>query len=768
MRVSLCRAVTVSIVALAGAFALLAPGARPAIIGAASPAPIAIVGVDGADWQAVDPLVAAGRLPTFAALKAGGAVGTMRPEPPLLSPIIWTTVITGRRPEDHGVLDFMVDQPGGGQAPVGGGARRTKALWEIFSDADRPVLVAGWWATWPADRVRGALVTDRVAVPHIRLSPGDAGLVYPPERLPDVKAALVSPEAVDYPSLNRLVPLTRAEYDEAVRSEGAPNGRFYRDRFAHARAALAAARTYRAATVKLLPSVRPSFVAVYFELVDTVSHLFVGDPRRGAAAIGAAYAEIDQQINDLARALDPDALVVVLSDHGFYQARAGIPDDPSDLASAAAAWHRPYGLIAATTAGALAGTRPAPKMSPLGNVSPLDIAPTVLARAGLPVASDMPGRAVPALTGGGSVTNIASYGLHRLPDQPSRDSAVTKVELERLRALGYVSGASAVTTQARVNLGEILFRKGEIKDATRELEAAVRADPANQRAALWLARAYAASNRADDAVRVYDRLVQAAEAGEDVDPLIVLAATDLDLSRGRRAAAADRLSHVRSSLAQRPEILIARAAIAEADGTPDGEQLLRAALAREPASIDALSRLIDLLLHSGRAAAAARAAIDSAQRFPDSPERRALVGETALAERRPADAASAFRAALGLAPDAPSVRLELARAELMQHRADQALDALGDLATLEADILRGASYSTRNDWPAAVRSYTRAAARTSPSVDLLNALGYAQLEAGRPVDALATLERSLSVNSDQPAIRALADRARRNATPARP
>src|SRR5207244_11058861 len=67
----------------------------------------------------------------------------------------------------------------------------------------------------------------------------------------------------------------------------------------------------------------------------------------------------------------------------------------------------------------------------------------------------------------------------------------------------------------------------------------------------------------------------------------------------------------------------------------DGEQLLRAALAREPASIDALSRLIDLLLHSGRAAAAARAAIDSSQRFPASPERRALVGETALAEHRP-------------------------------------------------------------------------------------------------------------------------------------
>src|SRR5437870_6802707 len=108
---------------------------------AAGPGPIAIIGVDGADWQTIDPLIAAGRLPTFAALKAAGGVGTMRPEPPLLSPIIWTTIATGRRPEDHGVLDFMVDEPGGAQMPVSGGARRMKALWEIFSGAGRPALI---------------------------------------------------------------------------------------------------------------------------------------------------------------------------------------------------------------------------------------------------------------------------------------------------------------------------------------------------------------------------------------------------------------------------------------------------------------------------------------------------------------------------------------------------------------------------------------------------------------------------------------------------
>ena len=682
---------------------------------AAEPAPIAIIGVDGADWQTIDPLIAAGRLPAFAVLKAAGGTGTMRPEPPLLSPIIWTTIATGRRPEDHGVLDFMVDQPGGVQMPVSGGARRTKALWEIFSDAGRPVLISGWWATWPPDRVRGVIVSDRVAVPHMRLdtnSINDAALVHPPERLRDVAAARAAPETIGYAALNEFVPLTRKEFDEAVasdKSDGTGAG-LYRNRFAHTRAALAAARTYGAATTRLLPAVRPAFAAVYFDLVDTVSHLFTADPQRRERAIGSAYSEIDQQIRAIARALEPGTFVIVMSDHGFYRADAGIPDDPSDLTSGAAAWHRPYGIVAATTAGALAGTSAAPKLAPLGAVSPLDIAPSVLARADLAVAGDMPGRVLNTLTGGARVTTIASYGAHRLPEQTAGDGRDNLAELERLRALGYVSGRSAVTTLARVNLGEILFRKGAFKEAIVQLEGAVAADRLNQRAGLWLARAYTSANRPDDAVRLYDRLLQAPAGGTAVDPLIVLAATDLDIARGQRAGAADRLARLPAALSRQPETTLARGAIAEADGKPlEAERLFRAAYTAQPTNIDALSRLVDLLIRNGRGAAAAQVAGEAARRFPDSPERLALVGEAALAERRIADAVRAFRQALVLAPDAASVRVELGRAELLQNDADAALEAIDEVAGHDADVVRGAAFSIKGNWPAAVLAYARAA-----------------------------------------------------------
>src|SRR5262249_28540775 len=91
-------------------------------IAASSLAPdrnVILVGLDDADWLTIDPLIRAGKLPTFARLRAFGRTGVMVATPPLVSPMLWTTMATGVEPENHGVLDFMVDLPGGRQVPVG-------------------------------------------------------------------------------------------------------------------------------------------------------------------------------------------------------------------------------------------------------------------------------------------------------------------------------------------------------------------------------------------------------------------------------------------------------------------------------------------------------------------------------------------------------------------------------------------------------------------------------------------------------------------------
>jgi len=275
--------------AVIAALVMAAPVRVPARAAAIPPPKVAIFGIDAADWRVIDPLISAGHLPTFDRLKRVGAVGVLKADPPLLSPIIWTTIATGREPEDHGVLDFMVDWPGGGPAPVNGAARRVMAMWEIWSAANRSVLIAGWWATWPADHVRGLLVSDRLTTPHLReVSRPETGVVYPPERWDEVRTLLVPPDGIDLAALAKRIPLTRKEYENALAAERQSVSRLYQNPIAHFRAALATSRSYRRVSTAFIHSVKPDLWAAYFELVDTASHLFIADKARGEAAIRAA------------------------------------------------------------------------------------------------------------------------------------------------------------------------------------------------------------------------------------------------------------------------------------------------------------------------------------------------------------------------------------------------------------------------------------------------------------------------------------------------
>src|SRR5437762_9769649 len=148
---------------------------------------VLVLGLDGMDPQVVALSMAEDKMPNFAKLRQEGAYGRLGSSPPLLSPIIWTTIATGKPPEQHGIGHFVaVNEKTGEQLPVTSQMRRVKAIWNILSDAGRRVAVVGWWATWPAETVRGTIVSDHVCY-HYLLSDGAAeegrapGITFPAE-----------------------------------------------------------------------------------------------------------------------------------------------------------------------------------------------------------------------------------------------------------------------------------------------------------------------------------------------------------------------------------------------------------------------------------------------------------------------------------------------------------------------------------------------------------------------------------------------------------
>ncbi len=168
----------------------LAQVPRPAFTverdGAALASRITIVGVDGADYSVLLPLIRAGRLPAFARFFEDGTALVCRSvrdaTGEIASPVVWTSIATGCAPERHGVdgWDNAVSVN-----------RRVPALWNVVGAAGGRSIVLNVPGTYPPDPVRGLLVSgmplpesvlaqgpgfffaaDPAASPWARLEPG--------------------------------------------------------------------------------------------------------------------------------------------------------------------------------------------------------------------------------------------------------------------------------------------------------------------------------------------------------------------------------------------------------------------------------------------------------------------------------------------------------------------------------------------------------------------------------------------------------------------
>src|SRR3990172_8068845 len=91
---------------------------------------VLVVGVDGATFDVIGPLVAAGRLPTLAGLMARGAHAPLLSLEHTWSPAVWTTVATGFMPETHGIRFFQSEGDPDHPRLVASTDRRALAVWK--------------------------------------------------------------------------------------------------------------------------------------------------------------------------------------------------------------------------------------------------------------------------------------------------------------------------------------------------------------------------------------------------------------------------------------------------------------------------------------------------------------------------------------------------------------------------------------------------------------------------------------------------------------
>jgi predicted AlkP superfamily phosphohydrolase/phosphomutase len=405
------------------------------------------LGLDGLDWELLDRLSAEGKMPNWKRLVAEGASGKLASFFPILSPVLWTTAATGVGPDRHRVLDFQeVDPKTGQKIPVTGRSRAVPAVWNFASAAGRSVGVVGFWATHPAEEVKGFFVSDR-ASPILFGKLPLAGSAYPSSLEPGIAQVVARDGEVRASDLAAFLDVPESEISRALAS-----GAGMEDPIVALARILSATRVYQRVARDLDDRYHPDLMALYLEGTDEIGHVFASyvpprmscvaeeDFRKYSRAVDVYYEAIDRILGQwMARAEQDGAKLLVSSDHGFKWG-ADRPCERSSLNWATAgSWHRLEGVYAVWGKGV-------PRGAARGSASMFDIAPTVLAMLGLPADARMTGKPIaaafdrpPAL---GRKDLAAGLTVRRVAAEEVSSEQANEYT-KKLLALGYLSGSEA-------------------------------------------------------------------------------------------------------------------------------------------------------------------------------------------------------------------------------------------------------------------------------------------------------------------------------------
>jgi tetratricopeptide (TPR) repeat protein len=679
-----------------------------------------LIGIDSADWTLIDPLIEAGRMPNLARLRERGVWGeieTLHDIP--LSPVIWTSVATGKTADEHGISWFMVDQPDGTRVPVRSANRKVEAIWNILARSGRRPGVVGWWASYPAEDVgKGVVVSDALGFHGFGSTArgGDDGRKTWPPGLYDLMSVLVPPEQqVSYAHLSRFVHIPEERYRQVMYT---PARDVQHDPFnpIHLFQQYAVtAEGYTAIAEQLLSQRRFDLFMLYYEQVDSFSHLFMkyAPPRldwideesyeRFKDVVAEWYVHQDELLGRVLAKIDLETTAVfVVSDHGFKSGDRRIRSEETVDVQRAHLDHEPMGIF-------LAAGPHIPRGARIEGASVLDVTPTLLHYLGFPVGRDMVGKVVeaafePAFLERNPIRWVPTWepaGDQRAApapvetadaEQAARESARNLAALE---ALGYVEPGAASSPAAggegesspevHNNLGRIHLGKGEIEKARAEFEAALRLDPSN------------------------------------ADALLNIAG-----------------------------ILRAEGRVAQA------EQLVRRALQMDPSSVGALSELAEIRRDQGDLDDAARLFREAIGIAGGMPFLYLGLGDVQQRAGRFEEALASFRAALELDPDSQKARYNLGVTHANMGRIDEAIaeyekalalgDGTPDAASAHNNL--GAIHLDRGELERAAERFERAVALAPGHLEARYNLALIYQEEGRLDDAVPLLEAAALLAPD--------------------
>src|SRR3954454_6214342 len=399
---------------------------------------VLLIGWDAADWEVITPLLEEGLMPALDGLINRGVMANLATLQPILSPMLWNSVATGKFADKHGVHGFIEPDPvNGGARPYTSTSRKCKALWNILTQSGLHSNVVGWWASHPAEPINGNVVTN--AFIGVKFDPENGwqipvGSIHPPEKAAQLARLKVFPTEFTEAHILPFIP-SAAKIDQQVDRHLVSFAKVLSD-----------AASIHAVATALIENEPWDFTAVYYDAVDHFSHAFMPyhPPRMDWVpeadfeiykdVVRGAYRFHDMMLERLLQLAGPETTVILCSDHGFESGARRPPATPREPAGPAV-WHRPFGIFVMAGPGIKQDER-------IYGASLIDVGPTVLTLFDLPIGEDMDGRPLlEAFVEPPLVKTIASWetepgeaGMH--PPGKQIDSDQAQELMQQFAALG--------------------------------------------------------------------------------------------------------------------------------------------------------------------------------------------------------------------------------------------------------------------------------------------------------------------------------------------
>ena len=479
-----------------------------------------LVGWDAADWKVINPLIDQGLMPNLQSLVNGGVMANLRTLHPVLSPILWTSIATGKRPFKHGILGFIEPTPDGLHVrPVTNLSRKTKAIWNILNQNGFKTNVVGWWPSHPAEAIDGVMVSDlmnKVPSKYVAANkwPMSEATVYPSRLYQEIKSLRMHPGEMTPEILLNFIPLA-AKVDQKKDP-----------RLQTCIKIICELTSVHAAATHIMETEPWDFMAVYYDAIDHFSHGFMKyhPPQlKGVSneefeiyrhVITSAYIFHDMMLERLLELAGSEATVIVMSDHGFHSDHLRPSYIPAEPAGPAVE-HRDHGIFVMNGPGVRNDEL-------LFGLNLLDVAPTVLHAFGISVGEDFDGH----------VIDQAFIDFHEIPRIPcwdlvgpspadslaniavGIDHEETQRALQQLVELGYIDRLDedkekvirGAISEQKFNLARSYMDAGLFGDALPILAEIYRESPGEYRYGIQLALCLKATGQLEDLEKLVKQL----------------------------------------------------------------------------------------------------------------------------------------------------------------------------------------------------------------------------------------------------------------------